>query len=155
MTDAHIKTDHTESRLRDGYETVRETASKVYHDAGDKAADALAASRVTAKRTVQSLETHPFGILVGGLAVGALVGALLPRSTREKQLLAPLGKRLGETALAAVAAAKAAGQSELGELGLTKDNARGQAKGFVDGLVKAATTAGTAGAKAVSQKPTH
>lgn len=155
MTDAHTKIDQTESRIRDGYETVRETASKVYHDASDKAADALVASRETAKRTVNNLETHPLGILVGGVAVGALVGALIPRSAREKQLLAPLGKRIGETALAAVAAAKAAGQSELGELGLTKDNARGQAKGLVDGLVKAATTAGTAGAKAVSQKPTN
>ena len=153
MTDAHSNTEHADSRLREGYDSVRETASKVYHDASDKAAEALDASRETAKRTVKSLESNPLGILVGGLAVGALAGALIPRSVREKQLLAPLGKRLGETLVAATAAAKAAGQSELGQLGLTKDNARDQAKGVIDGLVKAATTAGTAGAKAVSQKP--
>ena len=153
MTDAHTKIHDAENRLREGYDSVRETASRGIHDAGDKAAEALDASRETAKRTVHSLESNPLGILVGGLAVGALAGALIPRSAREKQLLAPLGKRLGATAVAAVAAAKAAGQSELGELGLTKDNARGQAKGLVEGVVKALTTASTAGAKAVTQKP--
>jgi len=154
MTDAHTKIQQTETRIREGYDSVRETASRVIHDAGDKASEALDASRETAKRTVHNLESNPLGILVGGLAVGALAGALIPRSAREKQLLAPLGKRLGETALAAIAAAKAAGQSELGELGLTRDNAKGQAKGLLEGVVKAVTTAGTAGAKAVTQKST-
>jgi hypothetical protein len=152
MTDAHTKIENAEHRLREGLDTVRDTAAKVYHDAGDKAAEALDASKETARRTVNNLESNPLGILVGGLVVGALAGVLIPRSAREKSLLAPLGKRLGETAIAATAAAKAAGQSELGELGLTKDNARGQAKGLVEGIVKALTTAGTAGAKAVSQK---
>ncbi|WP_380781263.1 hypothetical protein [Sphingomonas sp. R86520] len=151
MTDSD--TNHSDSRLRDGYDSVRETASKVYHDASDKAAEALEASKSTAKRTVGSLESNPLGILVGGLAVGALAGALIPRSAREKELLAPIGKRIGETIVAATAAAKDAGRSELGELGLTKDNARDQAKGLLEGIVKAVTTAGTAGAKAVSQKP--
>lgn len=151
MTDSD--TNHSDSRLRDGYDSVRETASKVYHDASDKAAEALEASKSTAKRTVGSLESNPLGILVGGLAVGALAGALIPRSAREKELLAPIGKRIGETAIAATAAAKEAGRSELGELGLTRDAARGQAKGLLEGIVKALTTAGTAGAKAASQKP--
>jgi hypothetical protein len=153
MTDADTNTQQTESRLRDGYDSVRETASKVYHDASDKAAEALEASKTTAKRTVGSLESNPLGILVGGLAVGALAGALLPRSAREKELLAPIGKRLGETAIAATAAAKEAGRSELGELGLTKDAARGQVKTMLEGVVKALTTAGAAGAKAATQKP--
>lgn len=151
MTDSD--TNQSDSRLRDGYDSVRETASKVYHDASDKAAEALEASKSTAKRTVGSLESNPLGILVGGLAVGALAGALIPRSAREKELLAPIGKRIGETIVAATAAAKDAGRSELGELGLTKDNARDQAKGLLEGIVKAVTSAGTAGAKAVSQKP--
>lgn len=153
MTDAKTTIHDTENRVRDGLDTVRETASKVYHDAGDKASEVLEVSREKTKRVVNTLESNPLGILVGGLAVGALAGALLPRSAREKELLAPVGKRLSETVVAATAAAKAAGQSELGELGLTKDNARGQARGLLDGIVKALSTAGTAGAKAVSQKP--
>jgi len=91
MTDAHTKIHDAENRLREGYDSVRETASRVIHDAGDKAAEALDASRETAKRTVHSLESNPLGNLVGGLAVGALAGELIPRSAREKQLLAPLG----------------------------------------------------------------
>ncbi len=157
MTDAKTTANEaaheTESRLREGLDTVRETASKVYHDAGDKASEVLEVSREKTKRVVNNLESNPLGILVGGLAVGALAGALIPRSAREKELLAPVGKRLSETLVAATAAAKDAGRSELGELGLTKDNARDQVKGLLEGIVKAVTTAGTAGAKAVSQKP--
>jgi hypothetical protein len=153
MTDAKTTIHDTENRVREGLDTVRETASKVYHDAGDKASEVLEVSREKTKRVVNTLESNPLGLLVGGLAVGAIAGALIPRSAREKELLAPVGKRLSETVVAATAAAKAAGQSELGELGLTKDNARGQARGLLDGIVKALSTAGTAGAKAVSQKP--
>ena len=113
MTDAKTTANEaaheTESRLRDGLDTVRETASKVYHEAGDKASEVLEVSRAKTKRVVNNLESNPLGILVGGLAVGALAGALIPRSAREKELLAPVGKRLSETVVAATAAAKAAG----------------------------------------------
>lgn len=145
MTDATTKAKHTESTIRDGYDTARAKASDAIHSSRDAASDA-------AKRTVQSLEANPLGILVGGLAVGVLAGALLPRSTRERELLAPLGKRIGETARAATAAAKDAGRSELANLGLTKDAARDQARGLFDGVVRAITTAGTAAAKSASQK---
>ena len=157
MTDAKTTANEaaheTESRLREGLDTVRETASKVYHDAGDKASEVLEVSREKTKRVVNNLEYNPLVILVGGIAVGALDVALIPRYARDKELLAPVGKRLSETLVAATAAAKDAGRSELGELGLTKDNARDQAKGLLEVIVKAVTTAGSAGAKAVSQKP--
>ncbi|KHA63089.1 hypothetical protein [Sphingomonas sp. Ant20] len=39
MTDAHTKIENAEHRLREGLDTVRDTAAKVYHDAGDKAAE--------------------------------------------------------------------------------------------------------------------
>ena len=70
MTDAHTKIENAEHRLREGLDTVRDTAAKVYYDAGDKAAEALDASKETARRTVNSLESNPLGILVGGLVVG-------------------------------------------------------------------------------------
>ncbi|MGU3390405.1 hypothetical protein [Sphingomonas sp. M1A8_2b] len=150
---AHETAKDAENHLREGYDSVRETASKVLHDASEKASEVLDVSREKTKHVVHNLESNPLGILVGGLAVGVLAGALLPRSAREKELLAPVGKRIGETFVAATTAAKAAGQSELADLGLTKDNARGQARSLVDGVIKALTTAGTAGAKAVAQKP--
>ena len=144
-------TTETHGRLRDGYDTARDTASRAYHTGKDKASDALSTTRDTARQTVQSLESNPLGILVGGLAVGVLAGALLPRSAREKELLAPLGKRIGDTAKAATQAAKDAGKSELDGLGLTKDAARSQVRSLFDGVVKAVTTAGSAAAKTAAE----
>ena len=102
--------------------------------ARDTAADA-------ARRTVEGIEANPLGILVGGLAVGVLAGALLPRSERERELLAPVGKRLGETARAAIATAKEQGLSELQTRGFTQDAAREQVKNLLGGLGAAASNA--------------
>jgi hypothetical protein len=106
----------------------------------------------TAQATAEAIETNPLGVLVGGLAVGALVGAIIPRSTRERQLLAPVGRRLALAGAAALAAAREAGQAELESLGLTKDAARDQAKNVFQGALKAAGTAGKAAAQAGSEQ---
>lgn len=103
----------------------------------DAAADA-------ARRTAQGIEANPLGIVVGGLAVGVLAGALLPRSDKEKELLAPVGKRLSDTARSAISTAKEQGLAELGTLGLTRDAARDQVRNVLGGLGKAAAAAGTA-----------
>lgn len=121
----------------------------VYERTVDKAAAALDQSKDSA---AHSIETNPLGILVGGIAIGALVGALIPRSAREKELLAPLGRKLGERARAAGQAARAAGQSELAELGLTKGAAKDQAKTLFEGVAKALSTAGNAAAKKAANK---
>lgn len=130
----------TATRLRDGLDTARETVSNVYHTGVDKASDA-----------VHGLESSPVGILVGGLAVGLIAGALLPRSQREKDLLAPVGQRISDTARSAVQAAREAGQAELETRGLTRDGAREQVRGLVEGVVQAVSTAGAAAAKGAKQ----
>ncbi|WP_419808463.1 hypothetical protein [Sphingomonas sp.] len=103
-----------------------------------------------ARRTIDGIEANPLGIVVGGLAVGVLAGALLPRSAREKELLAPVGRRLGETARAALDTAKAQGLSELESRGFTRDAAREQVKNLIGGLGQAAANAGTAAAKSAT-----
>lgn len=110
-----------------------------------------AASDVT-QRTVAGIDANPLGILVGGLAVGVLAGTLIPRSDKEKELLAPVGKRLGEGARAAVQAAKDAGSAELESRGLTADAGRDQVKTLLGGFARALSTAGTAAAKAATGK---
>jgi hypothetical protein len=107
----------------------------------------MAASDAT-RRAAQAAEANPLGVVAGGLALGAIAGALLPRSDKEKQLLAPVGKKLGEGARAAIAAAKEAGRSELETRGFTAEAGREQAKNLVGGLGKALSSAGTAGVKA-------
>ncbi len=105
------------------------------------------------RRATEAIESNPLAILAGGLAVGALAGALLPRSDREKELLAPIGKELSARATAATAAAKGAGKSQLEDLGLTKGAAKDQAKSLFQGIAKAIGTAGSAAAKQATTKP--
>lgn len=133
-------------------DTLRDRATHAYESAVARAEDTVETSREKARDAAHQasdlVESNPLGILAGGLALGAVVGALVPRSDREKELLAPVGKRIGAAALAAIAAAKEAGRSELDELGLNKDAARDQVKSLFQGVTKAATHAGTAAAQA-------
>lgn len=133
-----------------------------HHDTGtldrarDKAASVLGTSREAAddaaRRAVESIEANPLGILVGGLALGVVAGALIPRSDKEKELLAPVGKQLGDRAKIAIEAAKNAGKAELDELGLSKSAARDQAKSLFQGVAKALSTAGSAAAHSAATK---
>lgn len=113
---------------------------------------ARATAADTGRRTAEAIEGNPLGILVGGLAVGALAGALIPRSDKEKELLAPVGKRLSEGARVAAQAAREAGKAELENRGLTPDAGRDQVKTLLGGLGKALGAAGAAGAKAARGK---
>lgn len=144
--------DKNRGKLRDGIDT----AAHAYKTARDKAAATVDASREKARaagrRTSSTIDGNPIGLLVGGLAIGALAGAVIPRSRREKELLAPVGRRVGETAAAALAAAKDAGKSELDGLGLSRSAAKGQVKSLFDGLVRAAGSAGSAAAQAGKDK---
>lgn len=128
-------------RLRDGIDTARDAASHAYESARTRANDAVHV-------TTETLEANPLGVIVGGLALGALVAAVLPRGQREKDLLSPVGRKVHAATLAAFTAAKDAGRSELDQLGLTPNAAKGQARSLFDGIVKAATSAGSAAAQA-------
>ena len=110
------------------------------------------AANDAAQRASETIDANPLAILAGGLAIGALAGALLPRSEKEKELLAPIGSELAARAKAATSAARDAGQSELNDRGLTKDAAKDQAKALFQGFVKAVSTAGTAAAKQATTK---
>ena len=133
--------DEAQGRLHESYAQARGVAADVLDRAGK-----------TARQTAAGIDANPVGILVGGLAVGILAGALLPRSDREKELLAPVGARIGATARAAIAAAREAGQSELADAGISRDAARGQVKGLFEGVTKALTSAGTAAVNSATQK---
>jgi len=125
------------------YDRTLEKASQTLESSREFAADA-------ARRTAAGIESNPLGVLVGGLALGVVAGALLPRSEKERQLLAPIGATLGERARGAISAAKDAGKSELEGLGISRDAAKDQAKTLLDGVVQALTAAGAAAAKATA-----
>ncbi|MBY0582118.1 MAG: hypothetical protein K2P68_04265 [Sphingomonas sp.] len=97
-----------------------------------------------AERTAQAIEGNPMSVLVGGLALGVIAGALIPRSAREGELLRPLGARLKDGASAAIRAARDAGAAELASAGISSDAARQQIGKLVDAVSNAATRAGEA-----------
>ena len=94
----------------------------------DRLDDAKHVASDAARKTADALEANPLAIVAGGLAIGALAGALIPRSAKERELLAPIGRSLGERARGAVQAARDAGSSELQNAGLSKDAAKDQVK---------------------------
>ena len=63
----------------------------------------------------------PMIALGAGLAVGAIVAALIPTSRRERELLGPYADRATDAARDAVDTARRAGSDKLRELGLTPD----------------------------------
>jgi hypothetical protein len=146
MTDTNTADRDTHGKL----DQTRDAAGRVYERTVDSATAAIDQTRTTAAQTI---EANPLGILAGGLALGALAGALVPRSDKEKELLAPLGRQLGERIRAATQAARSAGQEEFANLGLTKDGAKDQVKTLFDGVAKAVSTAGSAAAKTAAKKP--
>lgn len=89
------------------------------------------------------LESNPIAALLGGIALGAAAGALIPRGDREKALLAPLGDKLAAAA-AAIAAGREAGADALKGTALDKDALRNQVSGLFGEATKAATAAGAA-----------
>jgi hypothetical protein len=113
------------------------------------AAEGLRSAKAAIGTAGEKLHENPMATLVGGLALGVLIGTLLPRSQREVALLGPLGARLGDAARDAFDAARATGQDRLGELGLTRDGARDKVKTLLDGALDAASAASGAAKSAL------
>lgn len=129
-------------------ETVRETAGTAFETARDASGKAIETTTHAAQdlsaRAVALAEANPLSVLVGGLAVGMLTGSLLPRTDREAQLLAPVGRRLSLTAHGAVDAAKETARSEFAGLGLSRNAAKDQVGKLLGNVITALTAAGTA-----------
>ncbi|MFA6113901.1 MAG: hypothetical protein WC729_07905 [Sphingomonas sp.] len=129
------------------------TAKPTPRTAAERALDTTRdTAREAVRRTAQGIEANPLAVLVGGVAIGVLAGAVIPRTEQEGKLLGPVGKRLTDTAAGAAQAAKEAGKAELDALGLNKDAARDQVGKLLDGVVKALSSAGSAAAAKASSK---
>lgn len=95
-----------------------------------------------AGKAASGIEANPISALVGGLAIGAIAGAFVPRTEQETRLLDPVGQRLSDTAHGAIDAAKDTAKSELGILGFSRDTAGSQVSRILEGVLKAVSTAG-------------
>ena len=95
-------------------------------------------------KAVDTLTEAPLIALAGGIAAGALLAALLPKSRAEQKLLGPVGERLTGSARAAADAAREAGSQRLEELGLTRDAGVDTIKSILKGAGDAAKTSAQA-----------
>jgi hypothetical protein len=97
--------------------SVRQSAADAYETARQRTATAYSSARETAasagRRTADGIDGNPMAALVGGLALGAIAGALLPIARQERQLFGNVGKRINETARQAALAARDAGKEQL------------------------------------------
>jgi hypothetical protein len=128
MTD---RTTTTETEQTTGQNTgTRQRAIEAYESARDSAADTLGEA--------------PLLALAGGIAAGALIAALLPRTDAETRALRPTARRVKDTARQAFSAARDTGSKRLDELGLSTDKASETIRNLLGELTDAAKASGSA-----------
>ena len=81
------RTETARSRAAEAIEAARERTVSAYEAARERTTDVT--RQVTDQMTI-----YPVGAVIGGLAFGALLGALLPRTRRESEWFGTSGKRL-------------------------------------------------------------
>lgn len=95
-------------------------------------------TRDQVRQTVGDLGDNPLALVAGGVALGVLVGVLLPRIAKERELLDPLGRTLAQRATAAAQAAKEAGRQEIDALIPDKDATKERVSAFFGSITDAA-----------------
>ena len=91
----------------EAYEAARQRTTAAYGAARERASGAYTSTR---QQAAQQIDANPFGMLIGGFAIGALIAGLLPRTDRETQTLGAVGGRINDTA-----------RGKLDELGLNRE----------------------------------
>lgn len=117
--------------------------------ARERAIDAYESTR---ERAREGVDGSPLLALGGGLALGALIAALLPKTRTEDRLLGQVGGRITDTARNAADAAKEAGREKLAELNITREAGKGAMQSLIDGIGEAARTSGKAAVEAARNK---
>lgn len=160
LTDS-IKT--ASENAKDGLNTAKAKADEASAAARQRATVALSKTKDAASRSVASsrqiaekaaarsgdtIDKNPLAMVVGGIALGAIIGALLPKSVREEKVLGTAGRKLNSKARDVATAAKQAGKDKIETFGFNKDNARNQFRDLVDKATEAVKAAGKAASDA-------
>ena len=135
---------------------ARKKASAAFEKGKDTAVSSVEQSKVIARqtkaKTTESIDKNPLAMIIGGIAIGAIVGALLPRTERETKILGKTGKKLNKKTRKIAEAAKLAGMSHVDTLGLNGEALRAQFKEFVSKAALALRAAGQAATEAAKEK---
>ena len=138
--------DDTRKTDREGFgDTVRKRAIDAYADARDSVAGA-------GRRAADNLGEAPLIALAGGIAAGALIAALLPRTDSETRLVKPTAKRVREGASAAYKAARDTGSQQLDELGLNREKGEDTLRSLFRSVTEAAKASAEAALDAARDK---
>ncbi|MGN6057219.1 MAG: hypothetical protein ACTHOI_01360 [Sphingomicrobium sp.] len=123
--------------------TDSRTSAAAEQDSGarQRAIEAYDSAR---ERVSDTLGQAPLLALAGGLAAGALIAALLPRTEAETRAVRPTARRVKQSARAAYQAAKDTGAQRLGELGLSRDRAEETIRSLLSDVTQAAKDSGQA-----------
>jgi hypothetical protein len=118
--------------------SARQRAIEAYEDAGRRATNTLAEA--------------PLIALAGGIAAGALIAALLPRTSAEERLVRPTARRLKRSAKAAVDAARSTSKERFSDLGFSRDKGKETLDNFLQGLKDTARASADAAVEAAREK---
>lgn len=86
----------------------------------------------------ESLAENPYALVAGGVALGVLVGMLIPRSRKERELLDATGRQLAGKVTGTVQAVRDAGKSEIDALLPSREDAKERVTALFGNLVDAA-----------------
>ena len=142
MTDSR-NTNEAESDT--GRTTPRQRAIEAY----DRARTSVTGA---GQRAGDAVTSAPLIAIAGGLAAGALLAALLPRTEAETKVLRPHIRRVKKTAQAAMDAARETGSDRLSELGLTREKGEQTIRSLFEGVTDAAKASGQAAVDAVKNQ---
>jgi hypothetical protein len=95
-------------------------------------------------RVSGTLGEAPLIALAGGIAAGALIAALLPRTEAETRAVRPTARRLKKTAGDALKAARETGTQRLDELGINRSKGEETIRSLLQGVTDAAKASGQA-----------
>jgi len=85
-----------------------------------------------------SLAANPYALVAGGIALGVVIGMLVPRSQKERELLDATGRQLADRVTGTVQAVKDAGKAEFDALLPSRDDAKERVGALFGNLVDAA-----------------
>jgi hypothetical protein len=122
----------------DEQSSPRQRAIEAYEGARERASDTLGEA--------------PLLALAGGLAAGALIAALLPRTETETRAVRPTARRVKETAKVAFDAARDTGSQRLDELGINRDKGEETIRSLLQGVTDAAKASANAGLDAARNR---
>jgi ElaB/YqjD/DUF883 family membrane-anchored ribosome-binding protein len=144
------------TKLTNNIKSASDVAKDTLATAKTKAAHSVKSSKQiaakAAEKSADTIDKNPIAIVLGGLALGAIVGALLPKTQQEQKLFGSTGRKLNNKAKAIAGAAKSAGKDKIDSLGINSETARDQFRDLVGKATEAVKAAGQAATDAARKR---